>query len=145
MAPHPGTAAGLCPFPPSPRAPLIWYLQEGEDEADGEVAEPVERAPHNVGSWAVRLHEELGCHQEWDTSCRERGQIKAMGDRLTRVPLGSTGSAHLSPVAKGLEPSKTHGSYWWCWQSWRRQGGWWNSVLLLVSFEIRLGGWVTSP
>lgn len=81
----------------------------------------------------MRLHEELSCHQEGDTGCRGRGQTKGMGDRLTPVSLGSTGSAHLSPVAKGLEPSKTHGSNWWCWGSWRRQGVRWNSVLPLVS------------
>lgn len=132
-------------FPPSPRAPLDWYLQEGEDEADGEVAEPVERAPHNVGSGAVGLHEELSCHQEGDTSCRGRGHIKGREDRVTQVPLGSTGSAHLSPVAKGLEPSKAHGSNWCCWES----GGhreWWSSVLPSVSLGMCLvGGDVMSP
>lgn len=63
-------------------APLDQYLQEGEDEADGEVAKPVEGPSHNVGGWAVRLREELGCHQEGDTSCRGRGQVNGRGDRL---------------------------------------------------------------
>lgn len=49
----PGGAAGPCPSPPPRTVPLEQYLQEGEYEADGEVAEPVEGPPHDVGSWAV--------------------------------------------------------------------------------------------
>lgn len=45
------------------------YLQEREDEADGEIAEPIERPPQDIGSRAVGLREELGRHQEGDTSC----------------------------------------------------------------------------
>ena len=40
-------------IPPPPMAPLDQYLQEGEDEANGEVAEPVEGPPHDVGGRAV--------------------------------------------------------------------------------------------
>jgi len=126
FAPRPGGAAGLCPSPSPPPAPPGWYLQEGEDEADGEVAEPVEGPPHDVGSRAMRLCEELCCHQEGDTGCGGRGQVEGMGDRLPWAPLGSTGPACLSPTAKGLEPCRTHGPNWWSWEGWRTQGaqGW---------------------
>lgn len=66
--------------------PPDWYLQEGEDEANGEVAEPVEGAPDDVGGWAMRLHEELSCHQKGDTGCSGRGQMEGKGDRLPQAP-----------------------------------------------------------
>lgn len=84
------------------------------------------------------LHEELSCHQEGDTGCRGRGQIKGMGDRL--VPLGTAGSAHLSPLAKGLEPSKLMAQT-------GRAGGdrsGVEQVLPLVSLGMSWG-WVMSP
>lgn len=108
----PGGAAGLCPSPPPPMAPPDQYLQEGEDEANGEVAEPVEGPPNNVGSRAVGLREELCCHQEGDAGCGGKGHTEDMGDRVPLATLGLAGPAHLSPLVKGLEPRKTHGSKW---------------------------------
>lgn len=44
-------------------------LQEGEDEADGEVGQPVEAAGHRVGRRPVRLLEQLCGDQEGDAGC----------------------------------------------------------------------------
>lgn len=51
-------------------------LQEGEDEADGEVGQPVEAAGHRVRRRSVRLLEQLCRDQEGDAGCdtRETGR-----------------------------------------------------------------------
>lgn len=40
-------------------------LQEGKDESNGEVGQPVEATGHCVGGWSVRLFKQLRGDQEW--------------------------------------------------------------------------------
>lgn len=42
------------------------YLNEWEDQAHGEVGEPVDAAPHHVGGWPGGLQEDLGDEQRGD-------------------------------------------------------------------------------
>lgn len=48
------------------------YLQEGEDEAHGEVGQPVEGPSHDVGGRPVGLLEELCCDQEGNPRWKTR-------------------------------------------------------------------------
>lgn len=42
------------------------YLNEGEEQAHGEVGEPVDAAPHHEGGWPGGLQEDLGDEQRGD-------------------------------------------------------------------------------
>ena len=48
---------------------VVSDLEEGEDEAHGEVGDPVEGAPHDVGGGPVGLLEELRRHEEGHARC----------------------------------------------------------------------------
>lgn len=47
-------------------------LEEGKDEANGEVGQPVEAAGHGVGRRSVRLLKELGCDQKRNAGWKDR-------------------------------------------------------------------------
>lgn len=52
--------------------PPCWsYLNEREEEPDGKVGEPIDGSRHGVGSWPLRLLEELAGQDEGDAACNQ--------------------------------------------------------------------------
>lgn len=60
-------------------------LQEGKDESDGEVGQPVEATGHCVGGWSVRLFKQLRGDQEWYA-----GYMKERKNRMDQSGVSSS-------------------------------------------------------
>lgn len=86
-------------------------LHEGEDEADGEVGQPVEAAGHRVGRRSVRLLEELGGDQEGDAGCdttHTGGGVSQENNTLNTLSV--------TPTQEAFFPPQSHAARWvlWC-------------------------------